>query len=57
MSNGSNKTAEQSLPQNEREEQVRLAAYQLWEAKGKQHGADKEDWAEAEDSLNEKVED
>jgi Protein of unknown function (DUF2934) len=57
MSNGSNKTAEQLLQQKEREEQIRLTAYQLWEAKGKQHGADKEDWAEAEDSLNENIED
>ncbi len=57
MSNGSNKTAEQSLPQKEREEQIKLAAYHLWEAKGKQQGADKEDWAEAEDSLNKKIED
>ena len=57
MSNGSNKTAEELLPQEEREEQIRLAAYQLWEAKGKSHGSDKEDWAEAEDSLSEKIED
>lgn len=56
MSNGSNKTAEELLPQREREEQIRLAAYKLWEAKGKQHGSDQEDWAEAESSINENSE-
>ncbi len=55
MSNGSNKTAEQLLPQQEREEQIRLAAYQRWESKGKRMGADEEDWYEAENSLNENV--
>jgi len=34
-----------------REEQVRLAAYYRWEARGKNHGADIDDWCEAEDSL------
>jgi len=57
MSNGSNKTAEQSLPQKDREEQVRLEAYLRWEAKGRRFGAEDEDWFEAEDSLDKKVED
>ena len=57
MSNGSNKTAEQLLPQSEREEQIRREAYLRWEAKGKNVGGDKEDWYEAESSLDEKMED
>ncbi len=60
MSNGSNKTEEQALTQEEREErkeQIRLAAYHRWEAKGKSHGGDKEDWYEAEDSLEGEIED
>ena len=59
MSNGSNVTAKQekekkaqdSLTSEEREEQLRLAAYYRWKAKGKKHGSDKEDWYEAEDSM------
>jgi hypothetical protein len=64
MSNGSNKSEEpakdggQVNPETQdevtpdiREEQIRLAAYFRWEAKGKQHGYHDEDWAEAEDSL------
>jgi hypothetical protein len=59
MSNGSNETgkqkekkAGQAQTQEEREEQVRLAAYYKWEAKGKKYGAEKKDWFEAEDSLD-----
>ena len=57
MSNGSNKKEEHVPTQEEREEQIRLAAYHRWEAKGKQIGADEEDWYEAEDSLDNKIED
>jgi len=34
-----------------REEQIRIAAYYRWEKKGKSHGADTDDWLDAEDSL------
>ncbi len=56
MSNGSNKTAEELLPQRDREERIRRAAYQRWEAKGKNFGAEEEDWYEAEDSLDDEIE-
>jgi len=56
MSNGSNKTAEELLPQREREERIRRAAYERWEAKGKNLWADEEDWYEAEESLDEEIE-
>ena len=38
----------QELP----EEQVRLAAYYLWEEKGKNLGSDTDDWFEAEKIVN-----
>lgn len=57
MSNGSNKTAEELLPQKEREERIKRAAYLRWEAKGKMSGTDQEDWREAEASLDEDIED
>jgi len=46
----SKKTAVELTPEI-REEQVRLAAYYRWEAKGKNHGRDLDDWCEAEDSM------
>ncbi|MEI8186234.1 MAG: DUF2934 domain-containing protein [Chlorobiaceae bacterium] len=66
MSNGSNKKdqkdqkekkgkkgrqPEQLMSPEQREEQIRLAAYYRWEAKGRNTGADRDDWFEAQDSL------
>jgi hypothetical protein len=59
MSNGSNVKAKQEKKKNtedvlmseERENQIRLAAYYHWKAKGEKHGADRDDWFEAEDSV------
>jgi hypothetical protein len=39
----------------QREEEVRLDAYYRWESKGKNHGSDRVDWFEAEDSFIEDV--
>ena len=36
----------------QQEEEVRLAAYYLWELKGRQNGSDVEDWIEAEECVN-----
>jgi len=35
-----------------REEQIKLAAYYLWEENGKNNGADQEDWFKAEEYVN-----
>jgi hypothetical protein len=35
-----------------RDEQIRLAAYYLWEEKGKNNGEDQEDWFKAEEYVN-----
>jgi len=65
MSNGSNKTAvrakkarpekkaeaDSGLTPEMREEQIRLAAYYRWKERGEKHGADREDWFEAEDDI------
>lgn len=57
MSNGSNvkakkeKEIEKALTSDEREEQIRLAAYYRWKAKGEKHGEDRDDWFDAQDSV------
>jgi hypothetical protein len=35
----------------EREDAIRLAAYYRWKKRGENHGEDREDWLEAEDSF------
>jgi hypothetical protein len=59
MAKGSNK-AEVSVPDyiaevvsapEENKEEIRLAAYYLWESNGRQNGSDVEDWIEAEEFV------
>jgi hypothetical protein len=59
MAKGSNK-AEVSLPDyfeevvsapEQNEDEIRLAAYYLWESNGRQNGSDVEDWIEAEEFV------
>jgi hypothetical protein len=33
------------------EEQIRLRAYELYEARGREHGHDREDWLQAEGEI------
>ncbi|WP_294345497.1 DUF2934 domain-containing protein [Prosthecochloris sp.] len=46
MSNETNE--KQIMTQEQCEEQIRTAAYYLWQAKGEKYGSDVEDWLEAE---------
>jgi hypothetical protein len=50
MSTESN--SERGVVQEQQEEEVRLAAYYLWEEKGRRDGSDIEDWIEAEEVVN-----
>lgn len=50
----SNDAIEQdSLTPEQREEQIRLAAYFIWQANGEPEGTAEEDWLRAEEALTE----
>ena len=40
------------LTEEERDESIRLAAYYLWKKKGERHGENRDDWFEAEESVD-----
>ncbi|WP_083791497.1 DUF2934 domain-containing protein [Chlorobium ferrooxidans] len=50
MSNEANEREVSALEQ--REDEIRLSAYYIWELKGGAQGSDVEDWIEAEQALN-----
>lgn len=39
----------------ERDESIRLAAYYLWKKKGERHGLNRDDWFEAEESVDDSI--
>jgi len=41
------------LSTDEREDDIRLAAYYLWKLRGEKHGEDRDDWYAAEASFHE----
>ena len=51
------KNADPFLPEEERDELVRLAAYYLWKKKGERHGENRDDWFEAEESFDDSIAD
>ena len=48
--------ATEALSQEERQEEIRLAAYYLWIENGEQEGSDVENWLKAEAEIEELVE-
>ena len=60
MSNKSsrNKRVKKVAPfqtEEERDESIRLAAYYLWKKKGERHGENRDDWFEAEESVDDSI--
>ncbi|HWR02053.1 MAG TPA: DUF2934 domain-containing protein [Chlorobaculum sp.] len=48
--------ATEALSHEERQEEIRLAAYYLWKENGEQEGNDVENWLKAEAEIEELVE-